>query len=197
MGGKPWIDLTGKTFGRLTVEKFLGRNDISNKREKHWFCRCSCGETKLCAGYDLRQGLNRSCGCLRRETTSITKRKHGMRQTAIYRRWWAMMNRCYLSSCKAYKFYGLRGISVHPKWQNFPGFFEDMGLPGKGLWIERIDNDGHYEPGNCVWADKDEQAKNRRKRRTPDIIAYEASIKVEHKYPLTKKLDSDIFDTNS
>ena len=87
---------------------------------------------------------------------------HGRTGTVEYRTWQAMLRRCRNPRAKSYEDYGKRGISVCERWLKFENFFADMGLKPKGLSLDLIDNDGHYEPGNCRWATASEQARNRR-----------------------------------
>ncbi|MEP0149964.1 hypothetical protein [Roseibium sp.] len=87
---------------------------------------------------------------------------HGMSRTPTYKSWAEMKRRCYSASCADFKNYGARGIQVCERWHEFSNFFEDMGERPTGLSIERIDNDANYDPGNCVWADRTTQSRNRR-----------------------------------
>lgn len=86
---------------------------------------------------------------------------HGLSRTKVYSVWKSMMHRCYNEKCKEYKYYGQRGIKVCDRWHDVTAFVEDMGHPPPGMWIERKDNDGHYEKDNCCWETKKNQLRNR------------------------------------
>jgi hypothetical protein len=89
--------------------------------------------------------------------------RHGHAGSPTYKSWQGMKRRCYVPHCADYPNYGGRGIVVCERWHAFENFLADMGeRPGRGLSIERVDNDGDYEPGNCRWATKLDQCRNRR-----------------------------------
>jgi hypothetical protein len=159
------VDLTGHRFGRLIAL----RRTYENKRSM-WLCRCDCGESKLVPYASLAYGLTRSCGCLQRELISKRTFRHGearspgREETVEYKTWAAMLGRCRNPKHQAYKNYGGRGITVCDRWLTFENFLADMGRrPSKELSIDRINNDGNYEPGNCRWATRKEQIANQRK----------------------------------
>jgi hypothetical protein len=154
------IDIAGKKFGRLMVIEQAGRA----RREIAWRCLCECGKETIAAGYNVRHGITRSCGCLAREVVHL--QTHGRCHSAEHRSWTQMKQRCNNPKNPAWGSYGGRGIVVCAEWQaSFANFFRDMGICPPGLSLDRINNDGNYEPGNCRWADRTMQANNRRPAR--------------------------------
>lgn len=154
--------LAGVRIGRLTVLSLTGA-------KKHgcrvWLCRCDCGnEVEL--GADTLTSTTkptRSCGCLHRERAGHLNRTHGKTRTPTYRTWLDMINRCENPARDNYARYGGRGIRVCERWRgSFVSFLTDMGERPAGKTIDRIDGDGHYEPGNCRWATAYEQGAHKR-----------------------------------
>lgn len=148
----------GSRFGRWTVVAQRG----SIKSVRVYECRCDCGNVRVVAGSSIRSGNSRSCGCLKNEATSDRVKKHGMTRTPTYKCWQNMLNRCRDPNTYAYYRYGGRGISVCDRWHKFESFLADMGeRPSAQHSIDRIDNGRDYEPGNCRWATRQQQARNK------------------------------------
>jgi len=165
MAGK-FIDLTGQKFNRLAVVRFVGRDD---QGQSVWECICDCGNKKIAAGYNIKKGSVKSCGCLRAEKSSITAGqnriiKHGRTGTSEYRSWQNMKKRCYDQNDQYYYCYGAKGVIVCERWLNdFKAFLEDMGeRPSKNHSLDRYPNKtGNYERYNCRWATMKEQQNNK------------------------------------
>jgi len=173
-GGRKVENLKGNRYGRLLVVAF---NGIGKTREAVWLCHCDCGAIRLIPGSRLRKGHSTSCGCFARENMGNIKRTHGKSRKPVYNCWRAILQRCLNAECRAFPNYGGRGIKVCARWMRFENFLSDMGEPPKGQSIERIDNDGNYEPKNCRWASLVEQGSNKRTSRivTLDGITATAS----------------------
>lgn len=152
-------DLTNQRFTRLVAKR---RAYHIKCNQAVWLCLCDCGNETFVKAQGLKSGNTKSCGCLRAELSAERKITHGLRHTKEYQVHRSMLNRFYNPKCERYDRYGGRGIMVCESWKNSVAVFvSDIGMrpPGKHS-IERINNDGNYEPGNCRWATKKEQSEN-------------------------------------
>jgi len=156
--GKKHVMQPNDRFGRLTFKEMIPR---SRNGAKYAVFVCDCGNEKEMVVSNVALGKSKSCGCLSVETTGDRARTHGMTGTPEYRTWRAIWNRCTNAKLERYPRYGGRGISVCDRWKSFENFYADMGKrPSAKHSIERDDVDGNYEPRNCRWATKKEQARN-------------------------------------
>ena len=162
------IDLAGQTFGLWRV--------VSRDGRRLWNCICTCGTSKRVRHDHLRSGMSQSCGCVKAKSLGDLARTHGGSKRSEYTVWISMKDRCTNKKHKSYPNYGGRGITVCDQWlQSFARFLADIGprpcgRTGKcsAYTIERRNNDGNYEPGNCYWATWEEQARNRRPQKKSD-----------------------------
>lgn len=150
-------DRRGLVFGRLTV---IGPWSKRGQRI-FWLCQCECGNTKHVSWQNLNTGNTTSCGC------RLHAGKHRMCKRPEYHIWQGIIYRCENHNAREYKHYGGRGITICASWRNsFESFLNDVGpRPSADHSIDRIDNDGHYEPGNVRWATTIEQLRNQRRNR--------------------------------
>lgn len=156
-GHKP-LPLSGQRFGRLVAQHFV--------KYKGWLCRCDCGVEKHVRTGTLRQGTTKSCGCIQNEIGHRIRLTHGRCYSPEYRSWDSARQRCTNPNNKRFRDYGGRGIQMHRPWiESFEAFFGYLGPRPSGHTLDRIDVNGHYEPGNVRWATKTEQYGNQRHTR--------------------------------
>lgn len=157
--------------GRWEVLSF---SHMNKRYEDHWNCRCECGTERVVKGRYIRNGRSKSCGCYKKEKaaeqvqTMNTRHGHAGRgkKSPTWRSWVHMRQRCLCPTDRKYPDYGGRGIGVCSEWlESFEAFLRDMGERPPGTTLDRIDNDGNYEPGNCRWATPVEQGRNKRNNR--------------------------------
>lgn len=170
-----FIDLTGKRYGRLVVIKLDHiQKQPCGRNERHYLCKCDCGNNKVVRACSLRSGNTTSCGCYQKELLTQRQSTHKMSKTPLYKAWCNMKMRCTNPNYTDYYDYGGRGISVCEEWQSFDNFkewafkngYKDEKKNGKNLLsLDRIDVNGNYCPENCRWATYSQQANNKRNTR--------------------------------
>jgi hypothetical protein len=164
--------ISGQRFGRLVAICKTQRPASISDTAAYWLFRCDCGTERVIRAKDVRTGKTQSCGCYHAEIAAQRKLKHGHTRrlgdkrahSPEYLVWNGMWARCTNRSSVGYAKYGARGITVCERWRDFGAFYADMGpRPSSDHSIDRIDNDGHYEPSNCRWATKEQQSNNQRR----------------------------------
>lgn len=157
-------------MNRIQIGDIFERWTVTGRSGNRWLVQCSCGNSGAVRGSVLNASKSKSCGCLRREmgvARGKASRKHGMEGSSEYQAWAQMKHRCSNPNNRMFKHYGGRGITVCERWRNdFAAFYADMGnRPGPWASIDRIDNDGGYEPSNCRWVDAETQNNNTSRNR--------------------------------
>ena len=169
--------ILGNKYGMLTVigldhiKEYISPKGQKHKRE-YYLCKCDCGNQTIVYKSHLKSGTVRSCGCLRVKNLVKSCQKHGMKHTRIYDMWSNIKSRCFDKKSPCYIHYGGRGITVCDEWKNdFITFYNWAINNGydNNLSIDRINNDGNYEPSNCHFVTQKEQGRNKRNNR---LITY-------------------------
>lgn len=158
-------DIIGRKFGMLTVLKL----DRTQNKRSYWLCKCECGVEKVIRGDCLKAGTI-SCGCYNK--SKKTAYIDGRSKDKLYHVYYGILQRCNNSNNKAYKYYGARGIKcLFADWESFKNWALSNGYE-HGLTIERVDNNGNYEPKNCKWITNQEQQLNKRQASNYCLVNY-------------------------
>lgn len=170
MAGPKPIDLAGRRFGATSAVRRTFRQQPAGGRRGGWECVCDCGQAHWVPTAHLQSGrVSRCANCANRARTSHSAAVRGSKRWPEYRIWSSMKQRCQNPRNEKFADYGGRGIRVCERWQVFENFFADMGRrPTSELSVDRRDNNGNYEPGNCRWATRSTQSRNQRKRGAPN-----------------------------
>lgn len=183
----PAKDMKGQKIGRLLVLE-MAENTKDNKAR--WLCKCDCGKLVVIPRASFTKNV-KSCGCYVSDLAREQHTTHGMKGTRIYRIWTGMKDRCLNSKSKYWERYGGRGIKVYEEWKKFENFYSWAMENGysEDLTLDRIDNDGNYEPNNCRWATYQEQENNRSNNK---IIEYNGETmtvsQLANKYGIKPKI---------
>lgn len=172
------IDITGQVFNYLTALEY----SHTYQTHAYWLFECACGERITTSANTVRRGNTTSCGCQKRERAGLLNLTHGGscgEHVRIYRIWAQMKNRCQSDKVATYPYYGGRGITVCQEWSDSFDAFRDWALANgysDELTIDREDNDGNYEPGNCRWVTQVVQNNNRRSNRIINYLGMDMTL---------------------
>ena len=162
---------SGDRFGRWVVLSYAGKD---KSRASQYLCHCDCGTERIVTVTRLNNGTSRSCSCLGLEKAHAAIFRHGHarndKRSSEYTAWDSMVRRCTNTRNSRFGDYGGRGITVCERWLKFENFLADMGERPPGLTLDRRNNDGNYEPGNCRWATRKQQQVNRRQGKSASGI---------------------------
>jgi len=156
--------MIGSKYGMLTIVELAGK---SKDRQKVYLCKCDCGKKIKAISGNLKKGNTKSCGCIRKEKTSVRMSKlnfkHGETNTKLWKTWKGIVERTTSVKSSHYKRYGGAGIGIYNDWKIYENFAKYIGQPpSQAHSIDRINNLKGYEPGNIRWATAKEQAANRK-----------------------------------
>jgi len=171
------IDICGQRFGRLIARTPDGQDKWGALL---WRCSCDCGNETRAKTSALRRGAVTSCGCAQRERRLTWNLSHGEANSRLYRIWQGMITRTTSPNSRGWRYYGSRGICVCDEWFDFAAFLEwalSNGYAPK-LSIDRINNDGNYEPNNCRWVTQQAQVRNRRTKSEMEKVNMSKSFRV-------------------
>lgn len=171
MGAK--VNVLGIRFGKLVVISECGRSKYG---QVLWRCQCDCGKQSVTRSWDLKDGSSRSCGCGVAVACGNRSRTHGKTKSSIYKSHHGMKQRCLNPKNPHFDLWGGRGIKICARWMKFENFLSDMGAShSEGMEIERRDNNGNYEPSNCIWITCQQQQRN---KRTNHLITINGKTKI-------------------